>query len=372
MSSAGVIGTWKAEFERDLDRVALQSERGNGLRLGEGLAEIGICIRTKPFAKGRRVVEGSHVPHSNAAGLERAVWHNSGNENQTPACGVDTVRIGDIEGAQLRPMSVFANYRADRLIAEIKTTGNPNSPQAQKAFQKLLAARAERHRAYHRCAEQRREARDHSLRRDPCQADRRPNAAAGFPGPWPSANGRATSGIAWALSSSRGYPAAALLDALNKEGMPKPAILDVITAQKSRYSVRDLLNAAYAQEPTERAALFKIIGEIADESSIDDLVARIEGKDPVARLHIIQVLGRFNTPTVQQAVQKQLKDNNKLVRSAALSALARMDGPFDMPLVTGMLRDAEIEVQNKAVDVVIKANASGHHRAPGGSAQGRE
>ena len=35
-------------------------------------------------------------------------------------------------------MSVFANYRADRLIAEIKTTGNPNSPQAQKAFQKLL------------------------------------------------------------------------------------------------------------------------------------------------------------------------------------------------------------------------------------------
>ena len=36
-------------------------------------------------------------------------------------------------------MSVFANYRADRLIAEIKSSGNPSSPQAQKAFQKLLA-----------------------------------------------------------------------------------------------------------------------------------------------------------------------------------------------------------------------------------------
>jgi serine/threonine-protein kinase len=138
--------------------------------------------------------------------------------------------------------------------------------------------------------------------------------------------------------------------------MSKAAILDVIAAQKARFTVRELLNAAYAQEPTERAALFKIVGEIADESSIDELVSRIEGKDPVARLHIIQVLGRFNTPTVQQAVQKQLKDNNKLVRSAALSALARMDGPFDMPLITGMLRDAEIEVQNKAVDVVVKAN----------------
>ena len=119
-------------------------------------------------------------------------------------------------------------------------------------------------------------------------------------------------------------------------------------------------------------ALFKIIGEIADESSIDDLVARIEGKDPVARLHIIQVLARFNTPTVQQAVQKQLKDNNKLVRSAALSALARMDGPFDMPLLCGMLRDPEIEVQNKAVDVVIKANHPETIKYPGRGAQGRE
>ncbi len=120
--------------------------------------------------------------------------------------------------------------------------------------------------------------------------------------------------------------------------------------------MRDLLNAAYAQEPNERAGLFKVIAEIADESSIDDLVARIEGKDPVARLHIINVLARFNTSKVQQAVQKQLKDNSKFIRSAALSALLKMDGPFDMALLCGMLRDPEIEVQNKAVDVVIHAN----------------
>jgi serine/threonine-protein kinase len=170
------------------------------------------------------------------------------------------------------------------------------------------------------------------------------------------ANGRAMSGIAWALSSSKNYPAHALLDALSKPGMPKQALLDVITAQKSRYTVRELLNAAYTQEPSERNGLFKIIGEIADESSVDDLLARIEGKDPVARLHIINVLGRFNMPKVQQAVQKQLKDNSKFIRSAALTALSKMDGPFDMPLVIGMLRDPEIEVQNKAVDVVVKAN----------------
>ena len=67
------------------------------------------------------------------------------------------------------------------------------------------------------------------------------------------ANGRAMSGIAWALSSSKNYPASALLDALSKPDMPKQAILDVIAAQKARFTVRELLNAAYAQEPNERA-----------------------------------------------------------------------------------------------------------------------
>jgi serine/threonine-protein kinase len=170
------------------------------------------------------------------------------------------------------------------------------------------------------------------------------------------ANGRAMSGIAWALTSSKNYPPGVLLDALNKPDMPKQAILDVIAAQKTRYTVRELLNAAYAQEPNERTGLFKIVAEIADESSIDDLIARIEGKDPVARLHIINALSRFNIPKVQQALQKQLKDSSKFVRSATLSALARMDGPFDMTVLCGMLRDPEIEVQNKAVDVVIHAN----------------
>ena len=36
-------------------------------------------------------------------------------------------------------MSLFANYRADRLIAEVKSAGNPDSPLAQKALEKLLA-----------------------------------------------------------------------------------------------------------------------------------------------------------------------------------------------------------------------------------------
>jgi eukaryotic-like serine/threonine-protein kinase len=252
-------------------------------------------------------------------------------------------------------MSLFANYRADRLIAEVKSSGNPGSPLAQKALERLVALGSD-------AIDPLVEALSTSEKRESTayvEALAKLIDSKTLPHllkTMSEANGRGMSGVAWALSASRNYPASALLDALAKQGMPKGALLDVIAAQKSRFTVRELLNSAYAQEPAERTGLFKIIGEIADESSVDDLIARIEGKDPVARLHIINVLGRFNLPKVSQAIQKQLKDSNKFIRSAALSALAKMDGPFDMPLVTGMLRDGEIEVQNKAVDVVIKAN----------------
>ena len=252
-------------------------------------------------------------------------------------------------------MSLFANYRADRLIADIRSSGNPGGPAAQKALEKLVAlgpSAIDSLVAALSNAEKKETVAYVEALSKLIDAKTLPHVLKLMA----EANGRVVSGIAWALSSSRSYPPNALLDALSKEDMPKPAILDVIAAQKARFSVRDLLNAAYQQEPTERSGLFKIIGDIADESSISDLVARIEGKDPLARLHIIQVLSRFNRPDVQQAVQKQLKDGSKLIRSAALSALARMDGPVDVALITSMLRDPDIEVQNKAVDVVVKAN----------------
>jgi HEAT repeat protein/tRNA A-37 threonylcarbamoyl transferase component Bud32 len=251
-------------------------------------------------------------------------------------------------------MSLFANYRADRLIAEVRSSGNPGSPSAQKALEKLVALGPN-------AIDPIIDALTTSEKRETVvyvEALSRLIDAKTLPQmlrTMADANGRAVSGIAWALSSSRNYPANALLDALSKSGMPKQAILDVISAQKARFTVRELLNAAYIQEPNERTGLFKIIGEIADEASVDDLISRIEGKDPIARLHIINVLARFNSPKVQQAIQTQLKDPSKFIRSAALSALTRMDGPFDMALICGMLRDPEIEVQNKAVDLVVHA-----------------
>jgi eukaryotic-like serine/threonine-protein kinase len=167
---------------------------------------------------------------------------------------------------------------------------------------------------------------------------------------------RIAAGIAWALSSSRNYSPGLLLDALNAKGMAKPALMDAIHAQRDRFNVRELLTAAYAQEPNEKAALFRVVGEIADVNAIPELLSRVEGKDPIARMHIINILSRFNRPEVKQALVAQLRDNNKMIRSSALAALSRMDGPVDIPAICHLLRDGEIDVQNRAIDVLIKAN----------------
>jgi eukaryotic-like serine/threonine-protein kinase len=252
-------------------------------------------------------------------------------------------------------MSFFTNLRADRLITEIRSCTDPASPDTQKAVARLkdLGAGA-----------------IESVFAALPDADKNATLAfvevlAGLVSPksFPifvrglvEGSPRVVAGIAWALTSSRNYPPNLLIEALATPGISKSALLEVIAAQKGRFGVRELLNAAYTQEPNEKAALFRIIGEIADANAVPELIGRVHGKDPIARVHIINILARFNTPEVQTALQGLLKDPNKLIRGATLSALQRMDGKIDIERVCALLRDPEIDVQNKAIDVVIKAN----------------
>jgi HEAT repeat protein/tRNA A-37 threonylcarbamoyl transferase component Bud32 len=252
-------------------------------------------------------------------------------------------------------MSFFTNLRADRLITEIRACTDPASSDTQKAVARLkdLGSGA-----------------IESIFAALPDADK--NATLAFvealagllnQKSFPlyvrglvEGSPRVVAGIAWALTSNRNYPPHLLIEALATPGISKSALLEVIAAHKSRFGVRDLLNAAYTQEPNEKAALFRIIGEIAGPDTVPELLGRVHGKDPIARVHIINILARFNTPEVQTALQGLLKDPNKLIRGATLSALQRMDGKIDIERVCALLRDPEIDVQNKAIDVVIKAN----------------
>jgi len=251
-------------------------------------------------------------------------------------------------------MSLFSNLRAERLISQIKSASNILSPDAQKAVARLKDLGAG---AIEPVLAALPEADKHATVAfvDVLSSLVNHKTFPRFVEAMVQGSSKVVAGIAWALTSSRNYPPHLLLDALGVAGVSKSSLIDVISAHRQRFSVRELLTAAYNQETNEKGALFRIIGEIADESSVPELIGRIQGKDPVARLHVITVLGRFPKPEVKAALQAQLGDPNKSIRIASLTALASMEGPIEVERVCQLLRDPEIEVQNRAVEVLIHA-----------------
>nr|MDJ0940316.1 HEAT repeat domain-containing protein [Woeseiaceae bacterium] len=169
-------------------------------------------------------------------------------------------------------------------------------------------------------------------------------------------NERVVKGTAWALSGSTDYNANALLDFFDDPEVSKPALIEVLRVHKQDLSVHELMQRAYDLETKEKAAVFKIIEEVIKPEMVPDLVARMGGKDPIIKIHLIGLLARFNTPEINQALEMQLKDPNKMVRSAALGALANRPGNVNIAAVAKLLQDQDLDVQNKAVDMMIQIN----------------
>ena len=251
-------------------------------------------------------------------------------------------------------MKFLTSFRGERLLAELKASGDLAGPRSRKVVEKLIA-----------------------LGRDGIpmilealgQADKRETMAfvevltgladarnlplilAGLA----DSNTRTVQAVGWALSTARGFPAGMLLEALKDPELVGSTLMDVISAHKARLPVRDLLAAAYAQETGDRSGLFRIIGEVVDANAVPDLIARLEGKDVGVRVHIIEILSRFGTPEVQRALLGQLKDPSKLVRQATLGALAKYPSLAEVEPVAKLLADADVEVSNRAVEVMIRA-----------------
>ncbi|EQD32474.1 PBS lyase HEAT domain protein repeat-containing protein, partial [mine drainage metagenome] len=177
-------------------------------------------------------------------------------------------------------MTFLANLRADRLITGIRSSADPSSPETQKAIARLkdLGPGAIA-----------------PLLASLPEADK--NATLAFvevlsslvsPKTFPQfmeglvqGSPRVIAGIAWALTSSRGYPAHLLLEALSTPGIAKSALLEVITAHKSRFTLRELLTAAYNQEPNEKAALFRVIADTVTPATLPELLQRSTATDPI-------------------------------------------------------------------------------------------
>ncbi len=166
-------------------------------------------------------------------------------------------------------------------------------------------------------------------------------------------NDRVVSGTAFALSSSTNYNANKLLEFFDDEEISKPSLIEVLRVHKQDLSVHELLRHAYACESREKAALFKMIEETVRPEMVPDLVARMGGKDPAVKVHLMHLLTKLDNPDINHALEMQLSDSNKLVRSAALGALAKRGGNVNVEKVAKLLTDPDLEVQNKAVDVLV-------------------
>jgi eukaryotic-like serine/threonine-protein kinase len=252
-------------------------------------------------------------------------------------------------------MNFITAMQADRLIAQIREEADPTSPNAKKAFAKLgklgnsaipkiLEALGS--------ADKRQTVEYVELLNSLINDKTLPLITRGLADSDP----RTVSGTAWALSSNKRYNVNRLVDLLGEDDVSKPAVIEVLAAHKDRLNVRQLLGQIYFLQPSEKAAVFKLLDEVTTEDVIPDLLSRMDGKDPLVKMHMINVLARFDRPDVNQALQEQLRDPNKLVRQAALAGIARSKTKVDVQVVAGLLLDADLDVMNKAVEVIIQLN----------------
>ena len=252
-------------------------------------------------------------------------------------------------------MSLLGGFRADQLIGELNSQPDPSSPAAQKIVERLKKIGPK---VIPRIIEALAMSdKNHTMAFVDVLASQVSDKTLKYYMDGLADGGdRVVKGTAWALSSSHNYNPNSLLDFFDEPEVSKPALIEVLSVHKRDLSVHDLLRRAYEMEPSEKAALFKIIEDSVTIDMVPDLIARMGGKDPAIKIHLMKLLAQFNKDDINRALEMQLKDSNKLVRSAALSALAQREGPVDIKRVSALLQDPDIEVQNKAVDVIVKIN----------------
>jgi serine/threonine-protein kinase len=250
-------------------------------------------------------------------------------------------------------MSFITNLRADRLIADIKAAEAGGDPRelleklarlGPSAIPRVIDALAN--------ADKQETAGFVAVLTSLLDNKTFPTVAAGLA----DGNQRTVAGITTALANSQRYAPSLLFGLLDRPEMPKATVVGIMAAQKSRLNARDVLLRSYNQDVAEKAAMFRIVADIADESLLPELLSRLEGKDPAARTYIINILARFNRPDVATALQGQLADRNKFVRLAALGALAGFGANVDVALLCDLLRDTDVELQQKAIEAVVRAN----------------
>jgi eukaryotic-like serine/threonine-protein kinase len=252
-------------------------------------------------------------------------------------------------------MNFLTAIQADRLITQIREESDPASPVSKKAFEKLArlgnAAVPKILDALASC-DKRLTGEYVGLLSSLIDDRTLPLVTRGLADKEP----RIVSGTAQALATTRRFNINRLVDYLGEDDYSKAALVDVLSAHKERINVRQLLGQIYYLQASEKGAVFKILEEIATDDLVPDLLARLDGKDPVIKMHLVNVLARFDRPDVSKMLHEQISDGSKLVRLSALNGIARSKNGVDLGRIATALLDPDLEVMNKAVDVIVKLN----------------
>jgi serine/threonine-protein kinase len=252
-------------------------------------------------------------------------------------------------------MNFLTALQADRLIAQIREEPDPSSATGKQLFAKLgkLGTAAIPKILEALASADKRQTTEYVETLSGLTSDKTlPLVTRGLADSDP----RTVSATAWALSGNKRFNINRLVDLLGEDEYSKAALVEILQAHKERLNVRQLLGQIYHLQPSEKAAVFKLIDEITTEEMVPDLLMRMDGKDPLVKTHLINVLARFDRPDVNKALQEALRDSNKLVRGAALAGIARSKTAVDVRLISGLLLDPDLDVMNKAVDVIIQLN----------------
>lgn len=252
-------------------------------------------------------------------------------------------------------MNFLASFQADRLIAQIRTHGDTSSADARKAFQKLAKlgpGAIPRVLDAFSTSDKNTTASFTELLAGFCNDKALPIVARGLA----SDDSKVVKATTAALTQSTRYNVNQLVNMLGEDDYSKPAILEVLAAKKDRLNVGRLLSQVSFLEPSEQAALFRIADEIVSEQDLDDLFTRLSGKDAIVKSHLIGLISKFDNERVHQALEEQLKDKSRVVRLAALAGAAKMDDAIGIEAVCALLLDNNLEVQEKAVDVIVHMN----------------
>ena len=156
------------------------------------------------------------------------------------------------------------------------------------------------------------------------------------------------------------------------ESRPRRLAVPRQRAVRKRHSNTTTKQTLHTHTTTSSTYCFKLIDEIMTEEMVPDLLTRMDGKDPLVKMHLINVLARFDRPDVSKALQEQLRDCEQARAQAALAGIARSKSTVDVQMISALLLDPDLDVMNKAVDVIVQAERSGDREVPVARAQGRE